>query len=84
MSAYLGYLYAADKLDRLVRTRYQVEWKEIIGDRDAHSSSNAIRLMRRGAVLRGLNDLQVSKQLDLIRYIFWAFGLSVLFAFLFA
>jgi len=84
IGAYIGYLCAADKLDRDVHTHYRGEWDQIVGERDSHSSSNAIRLFWKGTQLRALNDERISKQLNLIRYIFWTFSLSLLFAFLFA
>ncbi len=84
LAVFIGYLYAADRLDKIVRTRYPNEWDEVIGENDAHSSSNAIRLMRHGTKLRTLNDREISRQLTLLRYLFWAFALALLYAFLFA
>jgi hypothetical protein len=81
---FIGYLYAAGRLDRLVHTRYPVEWEQIIGETVAHSSSNAIRLMRKGEMLRSLNDVEITKSLVILRYLFWAFALSLIYAFLFA
>ena len=67
-----------------VRERFPEQWDEIVGESAAHSSSNAMRLFRNGRVLRALNDVDVARQLNIVRYIVWAFVLSVLFAFLFA
>ena len=84
MATFIAYLYAADKLDGMVRNRFPEEWKAIVGKKGIHSSSNALRLVRNGRALRSLKDAQIARQLDLIRYIFWAFALAVFLAFLFA
>lgn len=84
LAVFIGYLYAADRLDRLVHTRYPAEWEQIIGETVAHSSSNAIRLMRKGEMLRSLNDVEITRSLVILRYLFWAFALSLIYAFLFA
>jgi len=84
LAAYIAYLYAASKLDRDMRSRHPATWDQIVGERDVHSSSNAFRLFLKGKELRVLNDEMISRQLDLIRYIFWVFLLGLIFAFLFA
>lgn len=84
LGAFIGYLYAAGRLDRDMRARHPATLEQIIGAKDIHSSSNAFRLFLRGNELRALNDEEISKQLDLIRYIFWAFLLGLVFAILFA
>ena len=82
LGAYMAYLYAAGRLDRDMRARHPATWDQIVGERDIHSSSNAFRLFMKGKELRELNDEEISRQLDLIRYIFWAFLLGLIFAFL--
>ena len=84
LGAYIAYLYAASKLDHDMRTGHPATWDQIVGKKDSHSSSNAFRLFLKGKSLRALDDNEISKQLDLIRYIFWAFLLGLVFAFLFA
>ena len=84
LGAYIAYLYAASKLDSDVRTNHPATWDQIVGEKGSHSSSNAFRLFLKGKKLRALNDESISKQLDLIRYIFWTFFLGLVFAFLFA
>lgn len=84
LGAVIGYLYAAGRVDRDMRARHPATFEEIIGAKDIHSSSNALRLFLSGKELRALNDEEISKQLDVIRYIFWTFLLGLIFAFLFA
>ena len=84
IGAFVAYLYAASRLDSKVRERFPELWDEIVGESAAHSSSNAMRLFRNGRTLRAQNDVDIARQLDLIRYIAWAFVLGVLFAFMFA
>ena len=84
LGAYIAYLYAASKLDRDMRARHPATWDQIVGERGIHSSSNAFRLFLRSKELRVLDDEEISRQLDLIRYTFWAFLLGLIFAFLFA
>ena len=84
LAAFVAYLYAASKLDRDMRTNHLATWGQIVGENDIHSSSNAFRLFVNGKMLRALGDENISRQLDLIRYIFWAFFLGLVFAFLFA
>jgi hypothetical protein len=84
LALFIGYLYAADALDGVVRSRYPDVWNRIAGHWDAHSSSNAFFLIRESEMLRSLDDAEVSKLLTLIRYIFLAFALSLVIVFLFA
>lgn len=84
LGAYIAYLYAASRLDCDVRARHPATWGQIVGERHIHSSSSAFRLFLKGKELRALNDEEISKQLDLIRFTFWAFLLGLIFAFLFA
>ena len=84
LALFLGYLYAADALDKTVRSRYPAVWNRIAGHWDAHSSSNAFFLFRESEQLRSLDDAEVSKLLTVIRGIFFAFALSLLIVFLFA
>ena len=78
LASFIAYLYAADALDKVVRSRYPKIWSKIAGHWDAHSSSNAYFLVQESQMLRSLNDSQVSKLLTTIQYIFWVFGLSLL------
>ena len=84
LGAFIAYLYAASKLDRDMRIDHLATWDQIVGENGIHSSSNAFRLFVKGKKLRALDDENISKQLDLIRYILWAFFLGLVFAFLFA
>jgi hypothetical protein len=84
LALFIGYLYAADSLDSVVRTRYPVEWNKIAGHWDAHSSSNAFLLVRESKLLRSLDDAQVSGLLTRIQYLFWAFALSLVIAYFIA
>ncbi len=84
LAIFIGYLYAADSLDRLVHKRYPVVWNQILEDWDAHSSSNAFLLFRERELLYPLNDIQIAKLLRRLRYLFWGFGFALIFAFLFA
>jgi len=84
LGLFIGYLYAADALDRVVRKRHPVVWNRVAGHWDAHSSSNAFFLVRESELLRSLDDPEVSKLLTIIRYIFLAFALSLVVVFLFA
>ena len=82
LAVFVGYLYAADKLDTVVRTRYPGEWNKIAGDWDAHSSSNAFVLLKERKSLTSLNDAEVSRLIALINYLIVAFVLSLVFAYL--
>lgn len=84
LGAFIAYLYAASRLDRDVRARHPATWDQIVGERHVHSSSSAFQLFLKGNELRALNDEALSKQLRLIRYIFWMFLIGLIFAFLFA
>ena len=83
IALFIGYLYAADALDRVVHTRYPAVWTRIAGHWDSHSSSNAFLLFRESGLLRSLDDNEVSKLLSIIRSIFLASALWVLFVVLF-
>ena len=84
LALFIAYLYAADALDEVVRSRYPNVWNRIAGHWDSHSSSNAFFLIRESEMLRSLDDAEVSRLLTRIRYIFWAFALSLIYAFLVA
>ena len=84
LAAFIAYLYAADALDKVVRSRYPEIWSKIAGHWDAHSSSNAFFLVRERQSLTSLNDSQVSRLLTTIRFLFWVFGLSLLALLFFA
>ena len=81
LAVFVGYLYAADKLNTVVRGRYPNEWNEIAGDWDAHSSSNAFFLVKERRLLKSLNDAEVSKLIALINFLFVAFVMSLVFAY---
>jgi len=81
LAAFLGYLYAADRLDTVMRARYPGEWNKIAGDWDAHSSSNAFLLLKERKLLASLKDAEVSRLTALISYLFIAFALSLVFAY---
>ncbi len=83
LALFIGYLYAADALDRVVRSRYPAVWNRIAGHWDAHSSSNAFLLFRESELLKSLGDAEIARQLTVIRYIFLAFALSLVVVFLF-
>jgi hypothetical protein len=83
LALFIGYLYAADALDRVVRSRYPDVWNRIAGHWDAHSSSNAFLLFRESELLRSLGDAEIARLLTVIRYIFLAFALSLVVVFLF-
>ena len=84
LGAFIAYLYAASKLDRDIRARHPANQEKIFGAKDTHASSNVIRLLFRRKEIGALGDEEVSRQLDLVRYSFWAFLLGLVFAFLFA
>lgn len=44
LGAYIAYLYAAGRPDHDMRARHPVTWDHVVGERDIHSSSNAIFL----------------------------------------
>ena len=46
LAAFIAYLYAADALDKVVRSRYHEIWSKIARYWDAHSSSNTFLLVR--------------------------------------
>ena len=83
LALFIGYLYAADALDRAVRSRYPDDWVRIAGHWDAHSSSNAFFLLRESEQLTTLNDAKISRLLKIIRYLVLAFILSLVAIFLF-
>ena len=82
LAVFIAYLYTADALDKSVRSRHPDVWSKIAGHWDAHSSSNAFFLVRESELLRSLNDARITKLLAIIRYLFWAFALSLLALFL--